>query len=65
MMFMAVDLPGTGRAHDGHEFSLVDGQIDAVQGVDGLLPHLVDLKTSLARDEVFQYIPPITSAPWR
>ena len=42
-------LAGTGGAYDGHELPLIHRQVDAVQGVDGLLSHVVDLV------DVFQF----------
>ena len=42
-----------GGAHDGHELPLVDGEVHPVQGVDGILPHLIDLIDLLQFDEMF------------
>jgi hypothetical protein len=43
MMLSSVDLPEPGRAEHDHQFAGVERQVDAAQGVDGDLAHLVDL----------------------
>ena len=54
-------LTGTGLAYDGHELSLVDGKAHAVQGVDLLVTHGVDLVNVLQFNQMPQgHQPPIT-----
>ena len=49
---------GAGGAHDGDKFSAVHGEAHAVQGVDALIAHLVDLVDVLEFNEVFHLITP-------
>ena len=50
-MFMSVDLPGAGGAHDGDVLALLDGDVHAFEGMNLLGAHDVGLPEVLSLDD--------------